>query len=625
MLTLAFNIQPVKASVTIYINADGSIDPPDAPISTVDNVTYILTGNITNTNNADGIVIMRDSIIINGNGYTLQGSGAYFSNGINLRGRSNVTIQNIEIRRFDNGIYLTNSYDNKIVGNNITGSYHGIFLGNTCGNNSLNGNAFVDCGLVVSDSYHSVVADNLVNGKPLIYLEGVSDVVVEDAGQVVLVNCTHIGVENLDLFKASIGVQLYRTNNTIISGNNITSNRSQGILLNSSSSNSISGNNITNNGAGIIVFDASSGNSISGNNITNNQGGIVFDGSSGNSVSRNNITSNTEDGITLRVSSNVDINGNNVTNNNFGIYLESSSNNSVSGNNIKNNWSGIIIEFSDNNSISGNNVTANSQFGIYLDISSDNKVYHNNFINNHSQASLYSGSGNIWDNGYPSGGNFWSNFNGNDLYSGVYQNESGFDGIGDSHYIIDSINLDNYPLMKPYSGSHDIGITFIVLSKTIVGKGYCMNSSSTVINYGEGTETFNATLIANGTAIQAQNVSLSTRNSKTIPFVWNTTDYAYGNYTMSAAAQPVLGEIDLTDNNYTCNIPVHVGVPGDISGPTAGVYDGTTNMRDVQYLILLFNTKPGSPNWKPNADINNDGTVNMRDIQIAILNFNKHE
>ena len=49
------------------------------------------------------------------------------------------------------------------------------------------------------------------------------------------------------------------------------------------------------------------------------------------------------------------------------------------------------------------------------------------------------------------------------------------------------------------------------------------------------------------------------------------------------------------------------------------------DMRDINYTILLFNTNSSSPNWKPNADINNDGTVNMRDIQIAILNFNKHE
>jgi hypothetical protein len=87
----------------------------------------------------------------------------------------------------------------------------------------------------------------------------------------------------------------------------------------------------------------------------------------------------------------------------------------------------------------------------------------------------------------------------------------------------------------------------------------------------------------------------------------------------------MLEEIDIADNNCTCSFTVHIGVPGDVSGPTQGVYDGTCNMRDIQYLILRFNTNPSSPNWNPNADVNGDNTVNMRDIQIAILNFNKHE
>lgn len=47
ILALTFNVQPVEASGTIYIRADGSIDPPDAPVITLDNVTYTLTGNIT--------------------------------------------------------------------------------------------------------------------------------------------------------------------------------------------------------------------------------------------------------------------------------------------------------------------------------------------------------------------------------------------------------------------------------------------------------------------------------------------------------------------------------------------------------------------------------------------------
>jgi len=57
----------------------------------------------------------------------------------------------------------------------------------------------------------------------------------------------------------------------------------------------------------------------------------------------------------------------------------------------------------------------------------------------------------IWDNGYPSGGNYWSDYKDADLYSGPYQNETGSDGIGDTPYTIDANNVDRYPLMSPWS------------------------------------------------------------------------------------------------------------------------------------------------------------------------------
>jgi hypothetical protein len=63
--------------------------------------------------------------------------------------------------------------------------------------------------------------------------------------------------------------------------------------------------------------------------------------------------------------------------------------------------------------------------------------------------------GNAWNNGYPSGGNYWSDYNGTDFYSGPYQNVTGSDGIGDTSYVIDANNTDDYPLMGGFS-------TFIV-------------------------------------------------------------------------------------------------------------------------------------------------------------------
>jgi hypothetical protein len=90
MFTLTFNIQTVKASGTIYIKADGSVDPPTANITSTDNITYTFTNN-----NYDEIVVERDNIVVDGAYLTLQGKGAQYSKGINLIGRSNVTIKNL--------------------------------------------------------------------------------------------------------------------------------------------------------------------------------------------------------------------------------------------------------------------------------------------------------------------------------------------------------------------------------------------------------------------------------------------------------------------------------------------------------------------------------------------------
>jgi len=54
---------------------------------------------------------------------------------------------------------------------------------------------------------------------------------------------------------------------------------------------------------------------------------------------------------------------------------------------------------------------------------------------------LIKGSPNTFDNDYPSGGNYWSNYTGYDAND---------DGIGDTPYVIDANNRDKYPLMSPY-------------------------------------------------------------------------------------------------------------------------------------------------------------------------------
>jgi parallel beta-helix repeat protein len=96
------------------------------------------------------------------------------------------------------------------------------------------------------------------------------------------------------------------------------------------------------------------------------------------------------------------------------------------------------------------NTLVNNDYGVSCWSNTQNVIYHNNFVNNTHQ-SFSEDSSNFWDNGYPSGGNYWSDYNGTDLYSGPYQNGTGSDGIGDASYVIDAYNRDNYPLMGLFS------------------------------------------------------------------------------------------------------------------------------------------------------------------------------
>jgi parallel beta-helix repeat protein len=109
-----------------------------------------------------------------------------------------------------------------------------------------------------------------------------------------------------------------------------------------------------------------------------------------------------------------------------------------------------IALYSSHNTISGNNITNNGD-GIWLIYSSDSAIFHNNFVNNTQQVYYNSSTKtNAWDNGYPSGGNYWSDYKGIDEKSGPNQDQPGSDGIGDTPYSIKEGVVDRYPLMKPW-------------------------------------------------------------------------------------------------------------------------------------------------------------------------------
>jgi hypothetical protein len=173
---------------------------------------------------------------------------------------------------------------------------------------------------------------------------------------------------------------------------------------------------------------------------------------------------------------------------------------------------------------------------------------------------------------------------------------------------------------------HNVVITDVTPSKTVVGLGFTINVSITIANSGDYAEILTTTIYANETIVGTfLNASLSSASLMTLTSVWDTTSLSHGTYQMSAVADILSNGTNASESYCNCTILVHVGVPGDITGRTQGVFDGVTNMRDIQYLVNYFNTRPTSSNWVPNTDLNNDGVVNMRDVAIAVANFNRYE
>ena len=113
--------QPATAQPanTIHILPDGSVDPANAPLQ-IEGYIYRATANINTT-----IVVIKNNIVLDGQGYTLQGTGKSNNQAaINLT-CTGVTIKNFHIKDWQIGVL--GAYDNnKIVGNEFTDNNYDI-------------------------------------------------------------------------------------------------------------------------------------------------------------------------------------------------------------------------------------------------------------------------------------------------------------------------------------------------------------------------------------------------------------------------------------------------------------------------------------------------------------------
>jgi parallel beta-helix repeat protein len=495
----------------------------------IENVIVNKTINLTGENplttiiqgDNSGSVVRIDADWVNITRFKLLGSGFETEAGIGLFNVQNCIINDNNMSSNAYGVYLKSSSNNIVTGNDdsTTVGIHLEFSDNNTiidniitpfdrrfgirvwysSNNTLIGNDIAPGGVDIegdqlSHYTHNIPPTNMINGEPLYYYEDENGFDIDGIpiGQLILANCTDFDVRNLHINNTIVAMLVAFSANINITGNNF-SNNDIGIYIRNSSWNIITNNNVSNDKLGIgIIF--SSNNIILENTLLSNGYGIDLIITSNNTITGNNMVY-CDYGIHVSLSTNTNIAGNTISMSIFiGIFLQSSSyNNTIKNNNISLNERGIVFRDSDNNIIKDNNVfsnylrgimlyetssdnyitnnnISNNEYGIYLESSSNNRIYHNNIINNTDQA-YDDRSNNSWNDTYPSGGNYWSDYIGVDLKRGPNQDIPGSDGFGDTPYTnIQGIvgNQDNYPLMKPnenyiilYPGWNLISIPFI--------------------------------------------------------------------------------------------------------------------------------------------------------------------
>jgi len=490
----------IHTDLSVTIASDGAVEGTGS-IRREGNL-YTLTGNIDASRDAGninaGIRVLKDDVVIDGAGYSITAYG-YVQKGVDLDGRKNVTVKNLNINGFVHGIsligasnntiqnssligpsaegfqvgfWIDDAHNNRIEQNSITGfdelgmlfqisSNNNIILGNTftdnkidialdySGNNEFKNNQLNSENGNLKVSYHSysdfvqnIDTSNKIRGKPIYYwLDEQDKAVPLDAGFVALGNCKNITIQNLNISNNSAAIIMYSTSNS--SGSeNFLANNALGISLYDCVNLSLTKNVVVDGGAGITLRE-SSNISISQNYLS----GIYFGGYEAF-------------GISLYSSNSCSVMANNVTGfGQFGIQLSSSTQNVLANNYLARNAIGTYIYMGGQNTIFQNSFIENKRWGMQLSSSrtqpNNNLIYYNNFINNTSieagtQGNLqvsnpwyFGPETNIWDNGTV--GNYWSD------YTARYANASEIDnsGIGNTFFVVNENNIDHYPLMKP--------------------------------------------------------------------------------------------------------------------------------------------------------------------------------
>ena len=313
-------------------------------------------------------------------GFSAKGSGRGQA-GIGVNSNNNIIRNNtvsfnyMGINVYQSSINMlgNNILKNNNASNNLFGIWIGFSSNNTLSNNMMTGNKY-NFGVDIwnEDRYYNNYIDtsNTVNGKPIYYLQGISDKVYSadmNPGTFYCINCNNITVRDVTLENNPYGIFLWKTNNSKVENINASGNV-WGISLYFSRNNTLSASTVNSNEENGISLSSSGNNTLSGNHASDNYGdGIFLSYSSDNTLSENSVSSNGF-GIKLSVSGNNMLRGNIVSNNaGHGIFLQRfSGNNTLISNDASYNGKGISLMSSSNNTLSSNTVNSNRWDGISM-------------------------------------------------------------------------------------------------------------------------------------------------------------------------------------------------------------------------------------------------------------------
>lgn len=503
----------------IIIDEDGLVDPPDSPIIHSMGI-YLFKANVSKP-----VHILRSNCIVDGGGYRIsdvgETDGVVKKAGVSIKA-SNVTLRNIRVESCSLGVVIAG--DDVSVENVTVRECGGAGVVIQSGGSE---NSVLNCtlarnggeGITVTGSKNTTIENNYfdnnkflgikVSGSEGSLIKG-NEMVFNDPYNIMIEKSTLSTVTNNSILKGTHGILLLKSDSNTVSTNTVEGCILCGITIEGSNKNNILANKMINNPISCAFSNVTV---ISGNTIScqvKEYDGVLREGKVNGievTYSKNNIIiGNILDRLSVCVmivnSDHIKVMNNIIKESNMGVGLEYSNVNVILGNVITNClpyaidigysndnevysnqllYKNVTDTYSDMDQTAGvkcfqslrndvyNNTVSRYSYGFIVTEASNNKLYHNKILNTRKgNVGIDISSSNSWDNGYPSGGNYWGSIQTIDLHSGPKQDQPNSDGLGDNSYVINQDNYDRYPLTevwnKPIIAETKIGDNIHVIS-----------------------------------------------------------------------------------------------------------------------------------------------------------------